>query len=262
VSESELAEDHALLCAATRAGGAIAKDFFGGPLEVRDKTPGDPVSEADLAVDAEIKRQLTAARPDYGWLSEETADTPARLEARRVWVVDPIDGTKAFVAARPEFAVSVALVEDGRPIAGAVFNPITDEFVEAFKGGGTRCNGAALRVSGAAAMAGLKLGTSHNELRNKLWAHLFPEAEMVPVDAIAYKLALLPCGRFDGVIAKRAKSDWDIAAGDLLVSEAGGVMSDLDGNPLVYNRREIRHPNLIACGPAIYPALMARLRED
>jgi len=109
VSVPTLAEDHALLCAATRAGGAIAKDFFGGPLEVRDKTPGDPVSEADLAVDAEIKRQLTAARPDYGWLSEETADTPARLEARRVWVVDPIDGTKAFVAARPDFAVSVAL---------------------------------------------------------------------------------------------------------------------------------------------------------
>ncbi len=258
---SDLAADHALLCAAARAGGAIAKSHFGRPLEVREKKPGDPVSEADLKVDAEIKRQLTEARPDYGWLSEETPDSPARLSARRVWIVDPIDGTKAFIDNRPEFAVSAALVEAGRPIAAAVFNPVTDEFFDAVLGGGTRLNGAPVRVSEAVAMAGLRLGGSRNELRRNLWLHLFPEAQVEAVDAIAYKLVLVASARFDAVIARRAKSDWDIAAGELVVREAGGVMTDLEGRALVYNRAEIRHPNLIACGPAIYPALMARLRQ-
>jgi myo-inositol-1(or 4)-monophosphatase len=256
-----LESDHALLCAAARAGGAIAKRYFGGPFDVREKSPGDPVTEADLAVDAEIKRLILGERPEDAWLSEETADSPARLDARRVWIVDPIDGTKAFVAGRPEFAVSIALVENGRPIAAAIFNPITDEFIDAVRNGGTRCNGQRVQVTEESDTAALVLGTSHNELRRKLWRHLFPESEVEPVDAIAYKLGLLAAGRFDGVIALRPKSDWDIAAGDLLVHEAGGRMTDADGNVLRYNRAEIRHPNLVASGPAIHSALLARLRD-
>lgn len=140
-------EDHALLCEAVRAASAIALDFCKRGFEVREKNPGDPVTEADLAVDEALKTRLMGARPDYGWLSEESDAGPDRLTAPRVWVIDPIDGTKGFVDGNHEWVVSAALVEDGRPVAAVVANPNTGQFVEAMKGGGTRVNGRSVRVT-------------------------------------------------------------------------------------------------------------------
>jgi len=254
-----LDEDHELLCAAVREAGAVAMRYYGGSYDVREKKPGDPVSEADLAVNDALRDRLCGARPDYGWLSEETADTPERMLARRTWIVDPIDGTKGFIAENAEFAVSVALVEGERPIAGVVFNPATDEFFDALKGGGARLNGQRLRVTTTASLDQARLGTSYNELRRKLWAHLFAESEIAPVDAIAYKMVLVANGRFDAIISRRPKSDWDIAAGDIIVHEAGGVVRGLDGGLLHYNRAETRHPGLVASNPLLYPTLCARL---
>jgi len=256
-----LAQDHALLCDAVRVAGQVALGYYRGKNVVREKKPGDPVSEADLAVDAELKRWLAGARPDYGWMSEETADTPARLDAARVWVVDPIDGTKGFIAGNDEYALSAALVEKGRPVAAAIYNPSTGEFFEAMLGGGARLNGFDIRATAKTTTRGLKLGTSRNELRRNLWVDLFPEAEVIALDAIAYKLAMVAAGRFDGVISLRAKSDWDIAAGDLLVYEAGGVITDLEGGVLRYNQPVTRHPNLVASGSVIFSALRARLAK-
>lgn len=258
---ASLADDHALLCEAVRAAGAVALGYFRTGFEVREKNPGDPVTDADLAVDAMLRERLAGRRPGYGWLSEESADSPERVSAPRTWVVDPIDGTKGFVSGNDEWVISVALVEAGRPVAAAVFNPLREEFFDATKGGGARLDGEPARVTRAASLHGLRLGSSRNEQRRNLWQHLFTDAHIEVVDAIAYKLALVACGALDGVIALRPKSDWDIAAGELLVTEAGGVMTDADGKRLVYNRRPTRQPDLLASGAVIFPALRAVLER-
>lgn len=258
-SPAPLAEDHTLLCEAVRDASEIALDFFKRGFEVREKNPGDPVTEADLAVDAALKEQLIGARPDYGWLSEESDGGADRLQAPRTWVIDPIDGTKGFVDGNHEWVISVALVEAGRPVAAVVANPNTGQFVDAVKGGGTRLEGEPAKVSRVSSLPGAKLGSSRNEQRRQLWQHLFPEAAIEVVDAIAYKLALVAIGALDGVIALRPKSDWDIAAGDLLITEAGGMMTDANGETMVYNQPDIRKPDLVASGPVIFPALRAAL---
>ncbi len=256
-----IADDHALLCDAVREASAIALDFADRGFDVREKNPGDPVTEADLAVDAALKERLMGQRPHYGWLSEESEAGSDRLKAPRTWVIDPIDGTKGFVEGNHEWVVSAALVENGRPVAAVIANPRTEQFVEAFKGGGTRLNGRVVRVTAQSALNGAKLGSSRNEQRRQLWQHLFPDAAIEVVDAIAYKIALVAIGALDGTIALRPKSDWDIAAGDLLVTEAGGVMTDADGETMIYNRPEIRKPNLVAAGQDIFPALRAALSQ-
>ena len=264
MSDSERAknaEDHALLCEAVRDAGAIALDYFQRGFEVREKNPGDPVTDADLAVDEALKSRLMGERPGYGWMSEETEDDRARLDAPRTWIVDPIDGTKGFVEGNQHWVVSAALVEAGRPVCAVVFNPGTGQFVDAYKGGGTRLNGKPVRTTRTASLAAASLGSSHNEQRRKLWQHLFPESRIELVDAIAYKIALVAIGAHDGTISLRPKSDWDIAAGDLLVSEAGGVMTDADGNRLIYNQDDVRNPNLVASGAVIYPALRTALER-
>jgi myo-inositol-1(or 4)-monophosphatase len=188
-----LADDHALLCEAVREGGAVALGYFQAGFEVREKTPGDPVTDADLAVDALLRERLAGPRPGYGWMSEESADSRARLDAPRTWVVDPIDGTKGFVSGSDEWVISAALVESGRPVAAAIFNPLREEFYDAANGGGTRLDGRPVRVTRAASLHGLRLGSSRNEQRRNLWQHLFADARIEVVDAIAYKLALVAC---------------------------------------------------------------------
>ena len=254
-----LADDHALLCAAVRDAGPIALRHFEDGFEVREKAPGDPVTDADLAVDAALRERLCGPRPRYGWLSEESDDDHSRLSAPRTWVVDPIDGTKGFIAGNHEWVISVALVEAGQPVAAAILNPVTGEMFEALAGGGTRLDGAAVATTRTPSLAGATLGSSHNEQRRALWQHLFPDSKITVVDAIAYKLALVAAGKLDAMIAMRPKSDWDIAAGHLLVREGGGVISDVDGGVLRYDRPETRHPNLMASGAVLYPALRATL---
>ncbi len=259
--QEDLRRDHDLLCTAVREAGAIALDFFQRGPRHWDKQPGDPVSEGDLAVDSHLRERLGEARPGYGWLSEEGADNEARLSAEKVWVVDPIDGTRSFIAGRPMFAVSVALVENGRPIAGAIYNPAKDEFFDAIAGGGARFNGATCRVRATADTKAAALLSSDSETRRNLWQSRFPEAEIVSINAIAYKLGLVAAGLYDGVIALKPKSDWDIAAGELLVAEAGGVMTTAEGGAFAYNGRDVIHPSVVAAAPALVERLLARLAD-
>ncbi len=259
---ADLRGDHALLRRAVRDGGALALDYFERGFDVREKRPGDPVTEADLAVDAALRKTLMGARPDYGWLSEETEDDPARLGSERVWVVDPIDGTRGFVDGNREWVVSAALVEAGRPVSACIFNPCEDAFYDAFAGGGTRLNGNPVRVAGAERISGAVLASSRNERRRALWRDRFPEAEIRVIDAIAWKLALVAGGSVDGAIALRPKSDWDIAAGDLLIGEAGGAMTTSAGEVMRYNRKSVRQESLVAAGPALHRLLMARLARS
>ncbi|MFP6717749.1 MAG: 3'(2'),5'-bisphosphate nucleotidase CysQ [Alphaproteobacteria bacterium] len=257
-----LESDLAVALDAARAGGIVAKSFFRGDFEVREKKPGDPVSDADIAVNQEIISIIRTSRPQDIIISEELPLPPQRINARRAWIIDPIDGTKSFIDGIAEFAISIALVCDQEPIAAAVYNPITDQLFDAVKGGGTRLNGENATTSETAALPAVVLGTSKTELRQQLWSHLFPEVTLKQVDAIAYKLALVATGELDAVIALRPKSDWDIAAGDLLVREAGGLMTDAGGTPHRYNEEDILHPNLVASGTLIHPTLLERLKPD
>jgi myo-inositol-1(or 4)-monophosphatase len=253
----QLARDHALVTEAVREAGAVAMRYFRGPVAQWEKGPGDPVSEADHAVNDFLRARLGGARPDYGWLSEESEDDKARLGAERVWIVDPIDGTRAFLKGKPEFTVCVALAGGGRALAGAVYNPATDEFFEARAGAGARLNGRPLAVSAGGRGDGLRLLASRRTFEKQRWLKSLPGADFHAINSIAYRLALVAAGRFDAAISLSPKSDWDVAAAHLLVSEAGGRMTTADGAGLVYNRAQIRHPSVLAASPALHRRLVA-----
>ena len=256
MSSAAIADDHALLLVAVREAGAIALAAFAAGSPSWDKAPGHPVCEADLAVNEALRDRLMGARPDYGWLSEESADTGARLAAARVWVVDPIDGTRAFLAGRPEFAISVALVVGARPVAGVVYNPATGELFEARAGAGAHCNGTPLRVAADRDLATARIAISRSERRRAEWLGTLATT---PISSIAYKLALVAQGRFDAMVTLWPKTEWDLCAGDLLVGEAGGRVTDAGGAPLRYNRPDPRVPSLVAGAPAVHAALLAHL---
>lgn len=255
-TETPSLEDHLLLQSAVREAGALALGYFGGEIKQWEKNPGDPVSEADLAVDALLKDRLCGARPNYAWLSEETEDNPARLSAAKVWIVDPIDGTRAFLQGKPEFTVCAALVADGAPILGVVYNPATDDFFEASRGGGARHNGTQISVSAHGSVTGSKLLSSRRSFQKRDWTEAVDGAEFGFVNSMAFRLALVALGRYDATITLVGKSDWDIAAGDLIVTEAGGAMTQADGGKVIYNRPSVRHPSVIAAGPALHQELV------
>ena len=252
-------DDRRVLVAAVREAGALALRHFEAGVESWEKKPGDPVTEADLAVDALLRRRLAGARPDYAWLSEESEDDLARLDRRRVWVVDPIDGTRAFVKRRPQFAVCAALVEDGRAVLGAVFNPATDEMFEASAGGGAFLNGEPIKTTNKKGLAQARLLASRRTFENREWIELAPGADFTSMNSIAYRMALVAAGRFDATVSLSPKSDWDIAAADLVVHEAGGICTSAGGGEFGYNRRSTRHASVIAAGPALHAELVALL---
>jgi len=237
--------DLALLEGAARQAGEIALSFFGGDPKTWFKDNKSPVSEADLAVDGYLAEVLLAARPDYGWLSEETTDNSDRLECQRVFIVDPIDGTRAFLAGGDEWTVALAVVENGRPTAGVVYSPVRQEMFTAIAGKGAFINGEALEVSGQANILGASLTGPHSIAANKdvLNAGFKRSAN---IRSLAYRIALVAAGRVDVAAARGSASDWDLAAADLLVQEAGGRLTDLSGQGVRYNQAVTRHPALIA----------------
>ena len=235
-----------LLETAARQAGDIALSFFGQDPETwyKGKAGMSPVSEADLAVDRFLADHLRAARPDYGWLSEETADDRSRLNHDRVFIVDPIDGTRAFLAGGDEWTVAIAVVEAGRPVAACVFCPRRDEMFLARTGGGAWLNGSRLAVSGPT------LTGPHSIVANQdVVAAGFVGTQILR--SLAYRLAVVAAGRVDVGAARGGPSDWDLAAADLLVQEAGGILTDLSGRNLIYNRAKTGHPALIAAPVAL-----------
>ena len=219
--------DHQLLLQAVRDAGACALKRFQKEQKVWRKSKYHPVCEADIETNTLLQERLMGARPDYGWLSEESEDSAQRLKRRRAWVVDPIDGTNSYLKGIPEFAVSVALIEDGAALLGAVYNPAREELFEAVKGAGARLNGAGIRVSERADLAGLQILASRSEHREAGWPERFRAENVRAMSSIAYKLALVADGRFDAAASAWPKADWDICAGCLLVEEAGGAISSI-----------------------------------
>ena len=254
-----LQEDFALLCAATGEAATLAHRYYVEGARSWNKKPGHPVSEADLAVNELLQTRLVGARPAYGWLSEETTDDRVRLTRRRVWVVDPIDGTRAFLRRCGQCAVSVALVEDGRPVAGAVANPATGERFDALRGGGARKNGRALGLgSGRALREATVLGS---ETMVRRLGGAMEGTRFRKVHSIAYRMALIAAGEEDAAVAVTAMHDWDLAAAEVVVREAGGAVSDLRGAELVYNRETPIHQGVVAAGPTLQSEMIRHFAQ-
>ena len=250
-------DDLALLQSTVHAAGAIARSYYGGDYKRWNKAGGSPVTEADLAVDAFLKQTLLAARPDYGWLSEESVDNSARLAAARVFVVDPIDGTVAFLKNRPHFTICAAVVENGRPRAGVVYNPITEEFFCAREGGGATLNDDRIHVSDRDRIEGARMLGPKNT-----FAEGWPPMELTALSSIAYRVALVAAGQHDAMVSLSVKRDWDLAAADVIVQEAGGLLTDEAGARLIYNRAPATQRASIAAGPKLHALLFDHLRQN
>jgi myo-inositol-1(or 4)-monophosphatase len=252
--------DSERLAAAVKDAGAVAMRFFRGPLKSWTKGPGDsPVTEADIASNDLLRERLV--KPGDGWLSEESENDPARIGARRVWVIDPIDGTRAYMAGREDWSVSAALVIEGRPVVAALYAPVTEELFLATVGGGATRNGAPIMASGGATLAGARVGGPKRMLE-RIGQDGTGIVAMPRIHSLALRLARVADNGLDAAIAGGNGHDWDLAAADLLVHEAGGVMTALNGETLSYNRPEPVHGVLIAAGRGRHAALADLVRAQ
>jgi myo-inositol-1(or 4)-monophosphatase len=254
-----LLADLELIRDAAVAAGEKAVVMRAAGLERYQKSDGSPVTNADLAVDALLRATLTEARPAYGWLSEETVDDPARLSCERVFIVDPIDGTRAYIRDRPWWGVSIAVVENGRPIAGVVAAPDRREVFEATLGGGARMNGKPIAASQTQDLEGAALLADAQMMKHPAWPTPWPEMRMESRNAIAYRLCSVACGEFDAMLALSPKNEWDMAAGDLIATESGCLVTDHRGRTLAYNRAKPVSPSLVCAGPALHRLILSRL---
>ncbi|MDJ1160227.1 inositol monophosphatase [Chelatococcus sp. SYSU_G07232] len=255
----------ALLRATAHEAGLLALGYFRDGREtsarIWAKGGGSPVSEADMAVDSFLKERLSQALPEAGWLSEETADDLARLERRLVWIVDPIDGTRAFVAGDANWSISIALLADGRPVAGVVYAPARGELYEARSGAGAFLNGAAIGTSERMALAAARIA-GPLPLYEPLKRQEASVVHLPKVPSLALRLARVADGSIDVGLVSAASHDWDIAAADLILQEAGGRLTDVAGRAPPYNRREPRHGVLAAANAALHETVLAALAAE
>ena len=259
MSSHSQAETLERIASALHAARAIFQHFTLGEIEAEYKSGHDPVPEADILVDAALRKELL--REDEGWLSEESVDDFARLQKRRVWVVDPLDGTREFVAGIPEFCVSIAMIEDGRPVAGGIYNPATDEVFLGSLDSGTTYNGKPARASQKAEIEGAVILASRSETARGEWKP-FENApfRIQLMGSVAYKLALVSAGLADATFTLTPKQEWDVAAGAALVESAGGIVRTLDDQPLLCNRKSPKLSGLVAGGRLLYHELCTMLR--
>ena len=264
ISPSELQAVLALLAEAADVAGDMAMGYFrhGGATAARIdyKHGGSPVTEADLEVDRYLRERLGAAIPDAAWLSEETADDLRRLDYDHVIVVDPIDGTRSFAAGDPQWAVSIALVSEGRPVVGVVYAPALGMKYEASIGGGARRNGWPIRVASRGLLREARLAAPAGFI--KPLAQIYP-VDLVPkIPSLACRFAAVAAGDIDCAVSSPNAHDWDLAGIDIILHEAGGMLSAADGLPRVYNRRNPRHPTLYGSGKGLHAALLAAGRRS
>ena len=257
MSQSAYSDVLERIYAAIEAAKQVFARFTPGEIAAEYKAGHDPVTEADHALDAVLRRNLL--REDEGWLSEESVDDLSRLDHQRVWVVDPLDGTREFVDGIPEFCVSIALVERGRPVAGGICNPATNESFVGAVDCGLTYNGAAAHVTRRAELAGALVLASRSETKRGEWER-FQNApfKIQPMGSVAYKLARVSAGLADVTFTLTPKHEWDIAAGAALVASGGGFVQTLSG-PLSCNRKDPLLDGFIACGPLLKDSLLELL---
>jgi len=250
-------EDLKLLEDTVRQAGDIARKFFGGDYKRWSKDGGSPVTEADLAVNKYLCDVLTAARPGYGWLSEENPDDPARLAKREVFIIDPIDGTIAFLKNRPHFTICAAIVIEGRPCCGVVYNPISDELYSARLGGGAHRNAMPIRVTGRDRLEGCAMLGDRSQFVGPYW----PPMHVQNRNSVAYRIVLVADGSADTTVSLTCKRDWDLAAADIILHEAGGLLTDTNGAKMIYNQPNTLQANLVAANPALHMQITRLLRQ-
>ena len=228
--------------------GEIIMQYYCADYEIKEKGYHNPVTTADNEADSYLKSTLMSARPQYGWLSEETVDSKSRLSKEKVWIVDPLDGTKEFIEGVPQFVVSIALVEKGTPIIGVLHNPVTKETFHAVKGKGTYLDDNVYRCSIKDSTTDMLILNSRSETRKGLWEPYKQYfKELKPIGSVAYKMGLTATGKADIFVTLRPKNEWDVCAGTCLINEAGGKVIDLNGKELTFNNQKtLIEPGLIA----------------
>jgi myo-inositol-1(or 4)-monophosphatase len=246
-----------------REAGALALRFFqeGAATSARrwTKERGSPVTEADIAVDTFLEERLLRMLPEAGWLSEETADRPDRISRSLVWIVDPIDGTRAFMTGNPDWSIAIGLLLNGRPTLGVVHVPAHGMLYEAAAGAGAFRNGSRLQVSSRPSLGGARV-TGPKPLIDQLARNSGPIERVARIPSLALRLARVAEGSVDVGLVSADARDWDLAAADLILSEAGGRVTALDGEPLVYNRPEPIHGELAAAPARLHPSVVAAMR--
>jgi myo-inositol-1(or 4)-monophosphatase len=248
---------------AARRAGELALPYFRAGAQTAAKLwykgHSSPVTEADIALDTFLKDHLSALLPQAGWLSEETADDPARLERSLVWIVDPIDGTRAFASGHPDWAISIALVRDGRPVLGILHAPIHGLLYEARLGEGAWRNDGRLKLSQDQALEPARVA-GPKPLVDRYEHHMGPIERLPKVPSLALRLARVADGSIDVGLVSAHAQDWDIAAADLILHEAGGHLTGFDGSIPAYNRPQPSHDEMIAVSSRLHPRAIGAMR--
>lgn len=239
--------------------GTLVMRYFGQNPETWDKPGEGPVSEADLAANDLLRERLCGAFPDHGWLSEESADDEERLSCERVWIVDPIDGTRAFIDGKEEFTVCAALAVRGVIVAGAVLNPAKNEYFFAIRGKGATRNGVPLVPGPVPPFEEADILSRRSVLDAAKWRGEAPGGRHGYVNSIAYRVCKVATDRWDIAIALNSLSEWDLAAAQIILEEAGGRMTDRAGNPIRYNSADTHVTGLVAAIEPLHGQIVGRL---
>jgi myo-inositol-1(or 4)-monophosphatase len=245
---------------AAHAAGQVIRKWYEGDYTVSQKGHDNPLTEADTEANRCIHALIEAAFPDDGWLSEETRDSPARLQKSRVWIIDPLDGTKEFIKHIPEFCVCIGLVENGEPVLGVTYNPVRDETFAATRGNGTRLNGESVRVSAQSSLAQARVLASRSEVDRGEWAPFASEMKVDLTGSVAYKLALISAGLADATFSLTPKNEWDVCSGAALILEAGGRFATRHAQPRRFNQADPLLQGIVACNAALYEPILSCLR--
>jgi myo-inositol-1(or 4)-monophosphatase len=256
---NDLSQDFELLRETAKEAASLAMTYWGRGVSHERKADGTTVTAADKAVDELLAARLKAARPHYGWFSEESPEHEKRLCAHRVWILDPIDGTRDFLHGGRDWTVALCLVQDGMPVLSAVINPIREEIFEARSGKGAWLNGRRIHASGQNELSGARIAVPPSLLKKAMQHEPQLQQSVMHANSSLYRLALVACARADASFALNPKWEWDIAAGALLVTEAGGLVTSLSGSPLRFNSEAAKIEGFVAAAPDLHRILSKAL---
>ena len=256
----EFKKEFDILCQSAKKASAellkIAKEGFDKEFKSND----DPVTTGDFIVNNILQEEFSKYFPEIGWLSEETRDNEDRLPKELVWIVDPIDGTKEFVMGIPEYSISVALVKEGSPILGLILNPLRDEVFTAVKGKGAFLNGKPIHVKKTLDEKP-SIVASRSEIKRGEFEPFENLSKVIPTGSIAYKLALVAAGKADGTFSLGPKNEWDIAAGCLIIEEAGGRVSDKYGQGFKFNQKNTLVNSIVGTSKAASEQIFSMIQK-